>query len=60
MMEFEGNLLCSHVSSASGSAWKEGKMDFTGSQMIVTLKLISSAVIYQDGLEKSEVSHSSL
>jgi hypothetical protein len=46
---------CSHVASASGSAWKEGKMDFTGSQMIVTLKIISAAVSYQDGLKNEKV-----
>jgi lysophospholipid acyltransferase len=44
-------LIACHVASASGSAWKEGKMDFTGSQMIVTLKIISAAVTYQDGLK---------
>ena len=46
---------CSHIGSASGQAWKEGKMDFTGAQMVLTLKLISVAVCYQDGLKKEEV-----
>ena len=30
-------------------------MDFTGSQMIVTLKIISAAVTYQDGLKPEKV-----
>jgi hypothetical protein len=30
-------------------------MDFTGAQMVLTLKLISVAVCYQDGLQKEEV-----
>lgn len=30
-------------------------MDFTGAQMVLTLKLISVAVSYQDGLKKEEV-----
>ena len=30
-------------------------MDFTGAQMILTLKLISTAVSYQDGLRSSSV-----
>jgi lysophospholipid acyltransferase len=47
--------VCSHIGSASGQAWKEGKMDFTGAQMVLTLKLISVAVCYQDGLKKEEV-----
>ena len=46
---------CSHVFSASGEAWKQGNMDFTGAQMILTLKLISTAVSYQDGLRSSTV-----
>jgi len=48
--------LCrSHIGSASGQAWKEGKMDFTGAQMVLTLKLISVAVCYQDGLKEDKV-----
>lgn len=31
-------------------------MDFTGAQMVLTLKLISVAVCYQDGLKREEVS----
>ncbi|DBA91841.1 TPA: hypothetical protein ACH3X1_015978 [Trebouxia sp. C0004] len=43
-------LIACHVSSASGTAWKEGHMDFTGAQMVLTLKMISAAVCYHDGL----------
>jgi lysophospholipid acyltransferase len=49
-----GYLLWCHIGSASGQAWKEGKMDFTGAQMVLTLKLISVAVCYQDGLKQEE------
>lgn len=37
----------SHVLSASGMAWKEGRLDFTGAQMVATLKLIAAAMCYQ-------------
>lgn len=50
-----GYLLWCHITSASGQAWKEGTMDFTGAQMVLTLKLISLAVCYQDGLKSDEV-----
>lgn len=30
-------------------------MDFTGAQMVLTLKLISVAVCYQDGMKQDEV-----
>lgn len=41
-------LLCrSHVLSASGEAWKAGNIDFTGAQMVATLKLIAVAMCYQ-------------
>jgi lysophospholipid acyltransferase len=49
-----GYLLWCHIGSASGQAWKEGKMDFTGAQMVLTLKLISVAVCYQDGLKEDK------
>ncbi|KAL3156423.1 hypothetical protein ABBQ38_000734 [Trebouxia sp. C0009 RCD-2024] len=48
-------LIGCHVASASGTAWKEGHMDFTGAQMVLTLKMISAAVCYQDGLKNAEV-----
>ena len=47
--------LHSHVAGASGTAWKSGNMDFTGAQMVVTLKIISAAVCYQDGLKQAQV-----
>ena len=30
-------------------------MDFTGSQMVLTLKVISAAINYQDGLRNEKV-----
>lgn len=42
-------LIVNHVYQASGMAWKEGQLDFTGAQMMLTLKLISVAICYQDG-----------
>lgn len=42
-------LILAHVVSASGAAWKEGHLDFTGAQMVLTLRLIAVAVSYQDG-----------
>ncbi len=44
-----GYLILNHVNQASGLSWKEGNLDFTGAQMVATLKLISVAVCYQDG-----------
>lgn len=38
----------SHVLQASGLSWKEGQLDFTGAQMVLTLKLIAIGVCYQD------------
>lgn len=35
---------CRHVMQASGAAWKEGQLDFTGAQMVLTLRLIAVAV----------------
>eukprot|EP00930_Biecheleria_cincta_P096039 TRINITY_DN87914_c0_g1_i1.p1 TRINITY_DN87914_c0_g1~~TRINITY_DN87914_c0_g1_i1.p1 ORF type:complete len:480 (+),score=76.02 TRINITY_DN87914_c0_g1_i1:113-1552(+) len=49
---FAGNmvyLIYLHVRQASGLAWKEGHLDHTGAQMIVTLKLISAAFNLADG-----------
>lgn len=46
---------CSHVTAASGTAWKQGQLDFTGAQMVLTLKLISLASAYQDGLRSDQV-----
>ena len=44
-----GYLIMNHVRQTSGLSWKEGNLDFTGAQMVATLKLISVAVCYQDG-----------
>ncbi|XP_076950766.1 uncharacterized protein LOC143623832 [Bidens hawaiensis] len=38
----------------SGDAWKEGGIDATGSLMVITLKVISCAINYNDGLLKEE------
>jgi hypothetical protein len=37
-----------HVANASGVSWNQGALDFTGAQMVLTLKLISTAMCYQD------------
>lgn len=42
-----------HVVNASGLSWNAGDMDFTGGQMVLTLKLISMAVCFQDTHSKS-------
>uniref|UniRef100_A0A3Q7HKY7 Uncharacterized protein n=2 Tax=Solanum lycopersicum TaxID=4081 RepID=A0A3Q7HKY7_SOLLC len=49
-----GYLIGCHVYYMSGDAWKEGGIDATGALMVVTLKIISSAINYQDGLLKEE------
>lgn len=46
------------MSSASGQAWKEGRLDVTGAMMVLTLKVISVAACYQDGGKPEEVNHS--
>ena len=38
-----------HYERASEEAWNQGSIDFTGSFMMLTLKLISVAMDYQDG-----------
>eukprot|EP00897_Mesotaenium_endlicherianum_P006109 jgi/Mesen1/5526/ME000279S04741 len=43
-------LIACHVWYMSGDAWKGGGIDFTGSLMILTLKVTSCAMNYQDGL----------
>jgi lysophospholipid acyltransferase len=42
-------LIVCHVVNASGGAWSEGNIDFTGSQMVLTLKIIACAFNYDDG-----------
>lgn len=49
-----GFLICCHVYYMSGDAWKEGGMDCTGALMVLTLKVISAAINYQDGMLKEE------
>ena len=39
----------SHVRTASGAAWKEGNIDFTGTLMVFTLKLVATALDFSDG-----------
>ena len=45
----------SHISTASGRAWKEGRLDVTGAMMVLTLKIISAAACYQDGSKPDKV-----
>eukprot|EP00884_Botryococcus_braunii_P000668 jgi/Botrbrau1/10601/Bobra.0358s0020.1 len=47
-------LVVCHVRAASGDAWKEGQFDYTGAAMVLTLKLISIAVAYQDGVKPDQ------
>jgi lysophospholipid acyltransferase len=41
-------LLCLHAANASGLSWNSGELDFTGGQMVLTLKLIALAMCVQD------------
>nr|CAD1844537.1 unnamed protein product [Ananas comosus var. bracteatus] len=45
-----GYLIGCHVYYMSGDAWKEGGIDATGALMVLTLKVISCAINYGDGL----------
>ncbi|KAL8200888.1 hypothetical protein R6Q57_012227 [Mikania cordata] len=47
-----GYLVGCHVYYMSGDSWKEGGIDATGSMMVITLKVISCAINYNDGLLK--------
>jgi lysophospholipid acyltransferase len=49
-----GYLVGCHVYYMSGDAWKEGGIDATGALMVLTLKVISCAINYGDGLIKEE------
>ncbi|KAJ8538656.1 hypothetical protein K7X08_029952 [Anisodus acutangulus] len=49
-----GYLIGCHVYYMSGDAWKEGGIDATGALMVVTLKIISCVINYQDGLLEEE------
>ncbi|KAK5817087.1 hypothetical protein PVK06_022010 [Gossypium arboreum] len=43
-----------HVYYMSGDAWKQGGINATGALMVLTLKVISCAMNYNDGLLKEE------
>ncbi|KAL1214743.1 Lysophospholipid acyltransferase 1 [Cardamine amara subsp. amara] len=47
-------LIGCHVFYMSGDAWKEGGIDSTGALMVLTLKVISCAMNYNDGMLKEE------
>ncbi|KAH8975649.1 hypothetical protein BDL97_01G169500 [Sphagnum fallax] len=47
-------LITCHVMYMSGDAWKKGGIDSTGAMMVLTLKVTSAAINYQDGLIKDE------
>nr|XP_010934444.1 lysophospholipid acyltransferase 1 isoform X2 [Elaeis guineensis] len=49
-----GYLIGCHVYYMSGDAWKEGGIDATGALMVLTLKVVSCAINYGDGLLKEE------
>ncbi|KAK3005503.1 hypothetical protein RJ639_016062 [Escallonia herrerae] len=49
-----GYLIGCHVYYMSGDAWKEGGIDSTGALMVLTLKVISCAINYNDGILKEE------
>ncbi|KAL9438623.1 hypothetical protein AB3S75_024318 [Citrus x aurantiifolia] len=49
-----GYLIGCHVYYMSGDAWKEGGIDATGALMVLTLKVISCAINYNDGLVTEE------
>ncbi|KAM1024838.1 hypothetical protein ACFX13_038762 [Malus domestica] len=49
-----GYLIGCHVFYMSGDAWKEGGIDATGALMVLTLKVISCAINYNDGVLKEE------
>ncbi|XP_024995507.1 lysophospholipid acyltransferase 1-like [Cynara cardunculus var. scolymus] len=49
-----GYLIGCHVYYMSGDAWKEGDIDATGALMVITLKVISCTINYNDGLLKEE------
>ncbi|KAJ6347505.1 hypothetical protein OIU76_004055 [Salix suchowensis] len=49
-----GYLIGCHMYYMSGDAWKEGGIDATGALMVLTLKVISCAMNYNDGLLKED------
>ncbi|KAL3647212.1 Lysophosphatidylcholine acyltransferase 1 [Castilleja foliolosa] len=49
-----GYLIGCHVYYMSGDAWKEGGIDATGALMVITLKIISCVINYNDGMLKED------
>ncbi|KAL1547586.1 Lysophosphatidylcholine acyltransferase 1 [Salvia divinorum] len=49
-----GYLIGCHVYYMSGDAWKEGGIDATGALMVITLKIISCVINYNDGILKED------
>ncbi|CAM8934756.1 unnamed protein product [Rhodiola kirilowii] len=49
-----GYLIGCHMYYMSGDAWKEGGIDATGALMVLTLKVISCSINYNDGLLREE------
>ncbi|KAL3645384.1 Lysophosphatidylcholine acyltransferase 1 [Castilleja foliolosa] len=49
-----GYLIGCHVYYMSGDAWKEGGIDATGALMVITLKIISCVINYNDGFLKED------
>ena len=47
-----------HYERSSEAAWNAGNIDFTGSFMMATLRLISLAMDYQDGVTGKKTKHS--
>lgn len=47
-------LIACHVVQSSGTAWKAGYIDFTGAQMVVTLKLVAAGMCVQDGYRRKQ------
>eukprot|EP00249_Psilotum_nudum_P037077 c9421_g1_i1 orf=269-1687(+) len=47
-------LIGCHIYYMSGDSWRDGGIDCTGALMVLTLKVISGAINYQDGLLKEE------
>ena len=53
-------LIRCHTMLDSGSSWRQGNMDATGSLMILVLKLCSCAITYSDSLKDEKVGSSQL
>lgn len=53
-------LLCLHAANASGLSWASGELDFTGGQMVLTLKLIALAMCVQDAQRAADAASASV